>query len=102
MLTTANYPDVELPAYGMNQAYTLFFVGYQIGGLYFLKSLMLATFYSNYMAQVEEKFQRYERKREKYLVKTFKRFRKRRAGRLQYKECKLLLNMLAMASKSGR
>ena len=48
-LSTANYPNVELPAYGMNQAYTVFFVGYEIIGLYFLQNVLLTTFYSNYL-----------------------------------------------------
>lgn len=35
-LTTANFPNVMLPAYGMNTAYVIFFIFYEIVGIYFL------------------------------------------------------------------
>lgn len=36
LLTTANFPDVMLPAYYSNRLYSLYFVGYLVIGLYFL------------------------------------------------------------------
>ena len=53
MMTTANFPNVMLPAYGMNQAYVIFFLVYQIIGLYFLRNVLLAVFYSNYLHRVD-------------------------------------------------
>lgn len=41
-----------LPAYGMGQAYVIFFIFYEIIGIYFLWNILLAVFYSNYLNRV--------------------------------------------------
>jgi len=41
-----------LPAYGMGQAYVIFFIGYEIIGIYFLRNVLLSVFYSNYINRV--------------------------------------------------
>uniref|UniRef100_A0A7S3DFL6 EF-hand domain-containing protein n=1 Tax=Palpitomonas bilix TaxID=652834 RepID=A0A7S3DFL6_9EUKA len=51
LLSTANYPDVMMPAYRANTAYFIFFFFFIMIGLYFLFSLVLAVvynFYDNY------------------------------------------------------
>lgn len=53
LLTTANYPDVMLPAYRQSRADAIFFIFYLIVGLFLLLNLLLAIFYSNYKANVE-------------------------------------------------
>ena len=54
-LTTANFPDVMLPAYNENRFYCLFFIGYLMFGLYFLQNLILAMIFDNYKKRVYEK-----------------------------------------------
>ena len=51
-LTTANFPDVMLPAYNENRFYCLFFIGYLMFGLYFLQNLILAMIFDNYKKRV--------------------------------------------------
>ena len=48
LLTTANYPDVMMPAYKVNRLYVLFFIAYLVIGLFFLLNMLLAVFYNNY------------------------------------------------------
>jgi len=48
LLTTSNFPDVMLPAYGKNRLDCLFFIFYLVVGLFLLMNLLLAIFYSNY------------------------------------------------------
>lgn len=43
LLTTANFPDVMMPAYRTNQSYALFFVVFLVINLYFLLNIMLAV-----------------------------------------------------------
>lgn len=71
LLTTANFPDVMLPAYTANKAYCLFFMLYLSMGLFFMMNLILATFYSNYKNRVEEKIENFMEGRKQYLVSRF-------------------------------
>jgi len=54
LLTTANFPDIMMPSYNENMAYTLFFISYLSINLYFLMNLMLTVVYKTF-ADVEEK-----------------------------------------------
>jgi len=54
LLTTANFPDIMMPSYYENMAYTLFFISYLSINLYFLMNLMLTVVYKTF-ADVEEK-----------------------------------------------
>jgi len=47
-MTTANYPDVMLPAYRRNRITVLFFITYEVFVLFLFLRLLLAIFYSNY------------------------------------------------------
>lgn len=50
LLTTANYPDVMMPAYKVSRLYVLFFIAFLVIGLFFLMNMLLAVFYNNYSA----------------------------------------------------
>ena len=52
-LTTANFPDVMLPAYHQNYFIMLFFVSYLIVGLYFLLNLLLANVFNKFKQRLE-------------------------------------------------
>jgi len=54
LLTTANFPDIMMPSYNENMAYTIFFISYLSINLYFLMNLMLTVVYKTF-ADVEEK-----------------------------------------------
>ena len=47
-LTTANFPDVMLPAYDKSRASSLFFIVFLVLGLFFLQSILLAIVFDNY------------------------------------------------------
>ena len=55
LLTTANFPDVMLPAYNKNYFYAWLFVIYLIVGLFLLLNMLLAKVFSNYKKQLEER-----------------------------------------------
>ena len=48
LLTTANFPDIMLPAYQVSIAYNLYFIIFLLIGLYFFINLLLAKVFDNY------------------------------------------------------
>ena len=54
LLTTANFPDVMLPAYNVSFWNSLFFISYLIIGLYFLLNILLANVFSMYKQRLGE------------------------------------------------
>jgi hypothetical protein len=45
LLTTANFPDVMMPAYNVSRAYIIFFASFVVVGIYFLLNFVLAIIY---------------------------------------------------------
>ncbi|XP_026472148.1 two pore calcium channel protein 1-like isoform X2 [Ctenocephalides felis] len=56
LLTTANYPDVMMPAYSYSWWYAIFFVSYLAIVLYVLMNLMLAVVYEAFTRIERDKF----------------------------------------------
>lgn len=55
LLTTANFPDVMLPAYHCFPWAPIFFVSYLVIGLYFMLNLVLAVSYSVFQGHTKDK-----------------------------------------------
>lgn len=58
LLTTANYPDVMMPAYNANRINAAFFIIYLAIELYFLMNLMLAVAYNVFSIQEKTKLKK--------------------------------------------
>mmetsp|Transcript_34366 Transcript_34366/g.60229 ORF Transcript_34366/g.60229 Transcript_34366/m.60229 type:complete len:654 (-) Transcript_34366:1428-3389(-) len=54
LLTNSNFPDIMLPVFALNGAYTLFFIVFSLLGMFFLLNILLGVFYSNYKMQLEQ------------------------------------------------
>ena len=52
-LTTANFPDVMLPAYNVSWIYTIIFIIYLSVGLYFFLNIILASVFNVFKGRVE-------------------------------------------------
>ncbi|KAJ1524179.1 hypothetical protein ONE63_010705 [Megalurothrips usitatus] len=58
LLTTANFPDVMMPAYAHSTWYALFFISYLCIVLYVLMNLMLAVVYETFTRVERDKFRK--------------------------------------------
>lgn len=52
LLTTANSPDIMLPAYEYSRPFAIFFVLYLLFGVFLILHLLMAQFYSNYKVRL--------------------------------------------------
>ena len=52
LLTTANFPDVMMPAYAAHRAAAIFFLAFVSLGVFFLMNFLLAVIYDAYNSQV--------------------------------------------------
>ena len=74
LLTTANFPDVMLPAYNISFWWSFYFVSFLLLGLYALLNLLLAQVFNSFRNRLVEQGIHYLKKMERYLDKFFKRF----------------------------
>ena len=84
MLTTANYPDVMLPAYDRQYWNMVFFVSYLIIGLYLMMNFLLATVYNQFKQRLERRHQKIISKTYDLLKLTFDNFDEEKKGYLSY------------------
>ncbi|RDD46419.1 Two pore calcium channel protein 1 [Trichoplax sp. H2] len=54
LLTTANDPDVMMPAYDLDNWFALFFISFMIVCYFILNNILLAVVYQNYRSQLRE------------------------------------------------
>ena len=52
LMTTANFPDVMLPAYNVHWTHTLFFIVFITLGLYFWLNLILASVFNVFKSRI--------------------------------------------------
>ena len=74
LLTTSNFPDVMLPAYGQNRWQSAFFIIYLALGLFIFMNLLLAIFYSSYQEKADESLDHFKDGRNRYFVRLFRQY----------------------------
>lgn len=97
LMTTANFPDVMLPAYEDNYWVVFYFISFLIIGLFFLMSLLLANIFNKFRERLETEGLQYLRKQSLYLNQYIDRFDENEKGYLTADETqkffKELLNL---------
>ena len=87
-MTTANFPDIMLPAYYENYWNMIYFVSYLILGLYFILSFLLANVFIMFKERLEKRTVDIHYKTEALLIELFDRFDNNNKGFLSYFEGK--------------
>ena len=67
LMTTANFPDVMLPAYQTSYWCTFYFISFLFIGLYFLLNLLLASIFNKFKERLTKRGINYETKLRDYL-----------------------------------
>ena len=94
LMTTANFPDIMLPAYAKNYWYMVYFVAYLIIGLYFMMSFLLANVFIKFKTRLEQKAEELHTETEDLLIELFDRYDKGGKGYLAYDEGKEFFHIL--------
>ena len=94
LLTTANFPDVMLPAYDVNFWNCLYFVLYLILGLYLFMNLLLANVFSVYRRRLEQTAEERAELRVKTIEKFFEMHDKNDNGVLDSDESKVFFQQV--------
>ena len=94
LLTTANFPDVMMPAVYENFSYCLIFVVYLVIGMFFLLNLLLANVYNQYSKRFENLAEKYQSKRLKCIMKIFERFDSDKDGALTREETQAFITYI--------
>ena len=74
LLTTANFPDIMLPAYEQNFWNCLIFMSFLTIGLYFLSNVLLANVYTKFHGRLKEEGKQNMIDQERYLDEYLDRF----------------------------
>jgi len=71
LLTTANFPDIMLPAYEYSRPFCIFFIIYIMIGIFLILHLLMALFYNNYKLRYEEQLTTFHSERDAFLEDKF-------------------------------
>ena len=91
LFTTANFPDVFLPAMNINFFNSMLFMFFMLMGLYFLTNLLTANVFNKYMERLHERRSKRKRDRVKYVKVVFDKHDNNRSGELDNMEAKAFL-----------
>ncbi|XP_046575714.1 LOW QUALITY PROTEIN: two pore calcium channel protein 1-like [Haliotis rubra] len=80
LVTTANNPDVMMPAYDFNNFFAIFFIIYLIICLYIFMSIVLAAIYNNYKKNLKNEVRMSVYGKRRRLAKAFELLKVRRSG----------------------
>jgi hypothetical protein len=72
LLTTANFPDVMMPAYSNNRAAAIFFISFVVIGIFVLMNILLAIVCDSYLTSKANQRVLIEEKRKRNLSAAFK------------------------------
>ncbi|XP_071079972.1 two pore calcium channel protein 1-like [Haliotis cracherodii] len=102
LVTTANNPDVMMPAYDYNNFFAVFFIIYLIICLYIFMSIVLAAIYNNYKKNLKNEVRMSVYGKRRRLAKAFELLKVRQSGEYVItKACWIKLMGIVLPTKSA-
>ncbi|WOG98745.1 hypothetical protein DCAR_0418090 [Daucus carota subsp. sativus] len=98
LFTTANNPDVWIPAYKESRWYSLFFILYMLVAVYFVTNLILAVVYTSFKGQLAKQVVARDLKTNAILKKAFNLIDENDFGYLDKEQCSHLFKELSRYS----
>ncbi|XP_072490786.1 two pore channel protein 2-like [Notamacropus eugenii] len=86
LVTTANSPDVMMPAYNLDWRYSLFFITYIVINTYIFMSVFLAVVYNNYRKHIKNEIRKLVYMKRHKMVKAFNILKARNGTEFVVKE----------------
>ena len=83
-LTTANFPDVMLPAYNVSWVYTIIFIIYLSVGLYFFLNIILASVFNVFKGRIEDQAKDNHEQRITRIVESINRYSDEKKDPMNY------------------
>eukprot|EP00743_Colponemidia_sp_Colp-15_P005824 GILK01006259.1.p1 GENE.GILK01006259.1~~GILK01006259.1.p1 ORF type:complete len:793 (+),score=91.09 GILK01006259.1:78-2456(+) len=80
LLTTANSPDIMIPAYTEARVAAIFFIIFLCVGLYVLYNMLLASFFACSKAELRNEYKRFKRNKEQALRNCFQVLQRHQQG----------------------
>ena len=74
LLTTANFPDVMLPAYNVSWEFTIIFIIYLAVGLYFFLNIILASVFNVFKGRIEDQAKDNHEQRITRIIDSYNRY----------------------------
>ncbi|GBM49311.1 Two pore calcium channel protein 1 [Araneus ventricosus] len=96
LVTTANNPDIMMPAYDSNRWFAIFFIAYLIICLYIFMNIFLAVVYNNYRKHLKNEVRKLVYMKRKSLAKAFDLLKVKKDGEfiIDFKRFNVLLKMI--------
>ena len=82
LMTTANFPDVMLPAYEKSWFYCIFFIGFLVVGMFFLLNMLLANIFNKFKERLNASGLYYLKRQSEFLELYINRFDEENKGYL--------------------
>ena len=88
LLTTANFPDVMLPAYNVSWTQTIIFIIFLTVGLFFFLNIILASVFNVFKGRVEGQFNKKEENRTRRIIESINRYAEESKEHMDYYQAK--------------
>ena len=88
LLTTANFPDVMLPAYNVGWTQSIIFIIFLTIGLYFFLNIILASVFNVFKGRVEGQFNKNHENRTRRIIESINRYAEESKEYMDYYQAK--------------